>query len=106
MRGGAIVLGLAVFVGGVTACNPAIYRAKGSVRSSSVRADDAEICLVGAVKAKGSTYGEPPAGGQICMSGVPEPEAVEIPNVGECVILQNQGEGSSLKIERATDCPR
>ena len=53
--------------------------------------------LVRAVKAKGSTYGGPPAGGRICKDGIPEPTGVEVPKVGECVILQSQGEVLRLR---------
>jgi hypothetical protein len=38
------------------------------------------------------------------MRGFPEPTGIEIPEVGDRVILQNQGESSYLKIERASEC--
>ena len=84
--------------------NPAIYRARGTV--ASVRAVDGErveVCLEGAVKAAGSTYGKSPSDGRICMDGIAEPPA--LPNIGDCVVLQHQGEGSVMKIEQADECP-
>ena len=94
----------ALIVGGATACNPAIYRAMGTVVFVGPYEDATQVCLVRAVKAAGSTYGKPLKDGRICMNGFPQPTGVELPKVGDCVILQNQGEGSELKIERATDC--
>jgi hypothetical protein len=89
---------------GVSGClNPAIYRARGTV--VSVRAVDsksAEVCLERAVKAAGSTYGTSPSNGRICMDGIAEPPA--LPNIGDCVVLQQQGEGSVMKIEPADEC--
>jgi hypothetical protein len=97
-------VGLAALIVGATACNPAIYRAKGTVVSVGPHEDVTQVCLVRAIKAAGSTYGNPLKDGRICMNGFPRPAGVELPKVGDCVILQNQGESSELKIEGATDC--
>jgi hypothetical protein len=94
----------ALIVGVATACNPAIYRAKGTVVSVGPHEDATQVCLVRAIKAAGSTYGKLLKDGRICMNGFPIPAGVELPRVGDCVILQNQGESSELKIERATGC--
>ena len=37
------------------------------------------------------------------MDGIAEPPV--LPNVGDCVVLQQQGEGSLMKIEPAGECP-
>jgi hypothetical protein len=94
----------AVIVGAATACNPTIYRAKGTVVSVGRHEDATQVCLIRAIKAAGSTYGKPPKDGRICMNGFPRLPGVELPRVGDCVILQNQAEGSDLKIERAAGC--
>ncbi|MDQ1391870.1 MAG: hypothetical protein QOF30_847 [Acidimicrobiaceae bacterium] len=94
----------ALIVTGATACNPAIYRAEGTVVSVGPHEDATQVCLVRAIKAAGSTYGKSPGNGRICMFGVPTPAGIELPKVGDCVILENQGESSELKIERATNC--
>jgi len=36
------------------------------------------------------------------MDGIAEPPA--LPNVGDFVVLQQQGEGSTMKIEPASEC--
>jgi len=100
----ATVAVAALIVGGATACNPAIYRAMGTVVSVGPHEDVTQVCLVRAIKAAGSTYGKPPKDGRICMNGFPMTAGVELPRGGDCVILKNQGEGSDLKIERATGC--
>jgi hypothetical protein len=48
--------------------------------------------------------GKPPRIGRICMFGLPTPAGIQLPKVGDCVILESQGESSELKIERATNC--
>lgn len=88
---------------GACSTNPAIYRAKGTVVSvEPTTGREVKVCLERAIKAAGSTYGKPPADGRICLDGIADSPA--LPVVGECVILQVQGEGSALRIEPGTAC--
>lgn len=75
--------------------NPAIYRARGTVVPvRTVSKETFEVCLNNAVKAAMSTYGRAPNRGGVCKDGILVPAAS--PRIGDCVVLQTQGEGSTL----------
>jgi hypothetical protein len=52
---------------------------------------------------RGSTYGSGEARSQDCRDGVLEGDR---PSIGDCVVLQTQGESSILRIESSDGCGR
>ncbi len=59
------------------------------------------ICIRDTVDA-GGTYGNRKPRAEVCWDGILEGT---LPSVGDCVILQTQGESSVLAVEKATGCP-
>ncbi len=84
----------------LAACNPAIARRRGQV--VSVRSDkpETEVCIANAVDA-GSTYGDKTPSDRECLRGILDGQ---MPELGDCVTLQVQGEGSELRVTSADDC--
>jgi len=84
-------------------CDPAIARRKGVVRVARTAddpADGVKVCIVNTVDA-GSSYGDTSPEEAECLQGLPEGT---LPEPGDCIILQIQGEGSALKIDPAEGC--
>jgi hypothetical protein len=83
------------------ATNPAIARMRGVVTSVTEVPDrQVEVCIRDATDA-GSTYGDRNDRDSLCWDGFLEGMR---PKVGDCVVLQAQGESATLKVEAATGC--
>lgn len=80
--------------------NPAIARMKGEVVSVEPVEDHTEICLAHPVDA-GSTYGDRSYAELECRNGI---IAGVAPEVGECVIIESQGESSVIEVESGRLC--
>ena len=80
--------------------NPAIARIRGQVTAVNAANESTEICLSG-VSDAGSTYGNKSPRERECWDGI----AVGTePRIGQCVVLEIQGEGAELKVARASGC--
>jgi len=95
----AVLIGLVVFVF-LAAGNPAIARIRGEVVSVDQVDERIEVCVVNPVDA-GSTYGDREFDSTECWSG---DVSDGLPNLGDCVVLQTQGESSVLKVTPARAC--
>lgn len=91
-------LGLAVDVGFIG--NPAIARMRGNVSSVERVDDEVKVCVSNPIDA-GSTYGDRTYSAVECWQGLVERRE---PHVGDCVVLQSQGESSELVVHDASGC--
>lgn len=94
---------LAVSVMTLTSCDSGIVRRKGvvaEVRTVDGAPEEVEVCLSSTVDA-GSSYGDKSPSSGECLAGIPEGS---VPEPGDCIVLQIQGESSMLGITPADGC--
>ncbi len=94
---------LAASVMTLPSCDPGIARRKGvvaEVRTVDDSPGELEVCLSSTVDA-GSSYGDKSPSSGECLAGIPEGS---VPEPGDCIVLQIQGESSMLGIEPADGC--